>query len=97
MANEVFSWSNGGAYLSRDHIKNMKKNMRKVPIIQTKSDIYHNKEEIEAENILKNAINQKEQRAVESIVQTRKQNVDWNENIVIRLWQKIKDLLKNYK
>lgn len=52
MINEVFGWQNGKMYLSRDHIKNMKRNMRKVPIIQIKSDLYHNKEETEAENIL---------------------------------------------
>jgi hypothetical protein len=31
----------------------MKKNMKKVPTIQLKSDVYHNKEAIEAEDILK--------------------------------------------
>lgn len=32
----------------------MKKNMKKVPIIQTKKEIYHSKEAKEAEKILKN-------------------------------------------
>jgi hypothetical protein len=32
----------------------MKKNMKKVPIIQSKSDRYHLKEEQEAEKILEN-------------------------------------------
>ena len=35
----------------------MKKNMKKVPVIQLKSDIYHNKEVDEAEHILKNIPN----------------------------------------
>lgn len=30
----------------------MKKNMKKVPLIQIKSDIYHDKEVLEAEKIL---------------------------------------------
>lgn len=52
MINESFSWWGGGLYISKSHIKNMKKNMRKVPIIQTKSDIYHSKEDEEAEDII---------------------------------------------
>lgn len=52
MINESFSWWSGSLYISKSHIKNMKKNMRKVPIIQTKSDIYHSKEDEEAEDII---------------------------------------------
>lgn len=51
----------GGGYvkhLSKKEIENMKKNMKKVPIIQSKSDNYHLKEEIEAEKIL-NKIHEK--------------------------------------
>lgn len=32
----------------------MKKNMKKVPVISLKSDIYHKKEEEEAEKLLSN-------------------------------------------
>ncbi len=39
-------------YISPKEIKEMKKNMKKVPIIQLKSDIYHNKEKQEAEKLL---------------------------------------------
>ena len=46
----------GGWYrpkrLSSKEIAKMKKNMKKVPAIQLKSDIYHNKEEQEAEKLL---------------------------------------------
>jgi len=37
----------------------MKKNMKKVPIIQSKSENYHLKEEIEAEKILNKINNDK--------------------------------------
>lgn len=39
-------------YISKKEIENMKKNMKKVPIINLKSDIYHKKEIEEAEQIL---------------------------------------------
>ena len=52
MINEVFWWQNGTLSLSKTHIKNMKRNMRKVPIIQIKSDLYHKKEDIDAEKII---------------------------------------------
>lgn len=39
-------------HLSRKEIENMKKNMKKVPEIQLKTEIYHNKEIHEANNIL---------------------------------------------
>ena len=47
----------GGTYtqhLSRKEIENMKKNMKKVPVIQLKTEIYHTKEIGEAEKILGN-------------------------------------------
>jgi hypothetical protein len=45
----------GGTYkqhISKKEIETMKKNMKKVPIIETKADIYHLKEEKEAEKLL---------------------------------------------
>jgi len=39
-------------HLSRAEIEKMKKSMKKVPEIQLKSDIYHEHEITEAENIL---------------------------------------------
>lgn len=45
----------GGTYtqhISRKEIENMKKNMKQVPVIQLKTEIYHTKEINEAEKIL---------------------------------------------
>jgi len=50
------SWAyRGGTYKKRvdpKEIEKMKKNMKKVPIIELKSDVYHLKEEQEAEKLL---------------------------------------------
>ncbi|MEI6773663.1 MAG: hypothetical protein WCL18_02315 [bacterium] len=40
-------------HLSPREIEKMKKNMKKVPVIQLKTEIYHNKEIDEADKILK--------------------------------------------
>ncbi|MFA6256297.1 MAG: hypothetical protein WC606_03865 [Candidatus Absconditabacterales bacterium] len=45
----------GGTYkqhISAREIEKMKKNMKKVPIIEYKADLYHHKEEQEAEKLL---------------------------------------------
>ncbi len=45
----------GGTYkkhISSKEVEKMKKNMKKVPIIELKSDLYHLKEEQEAEKLL---------------------------------------------
>ncbi len=45
----------GGNYihhLSRKTIETMKKNMKKIPIIATKAEKYHRKEQEEAEKLL---------------------------------------------
>lgn len=39
-------------HLSSAEIQRMKKAMKKVPVLQLQSDIYHNKEAQDAENIL---------------------------------------------
>lgn len=48
----IYIWATHPKRLSRREIENMKKNMKKVPIIAAKSDIYHQKEEQEAEKLL---------------------------------------------
>ncbi len=50
----AYRWGTYKQKLSPQEIKKMKKNMKKVPIIQSKSDRYHLKEEQEAEKILEN-------------------------------------------
>ncbi len=48
----AYRWGNYKQYLSPKELEKMKKNMKKVPVIQLKSDIYHNQEANEAEKIL---------------------------------------------
>lgn len=89
MVNESFSgW--GGVYLSRSHIKNMKKNMRKVPIIQTKSELYHMWEDKEAENIISSIDNIAWNEDIVDIVDKE----EYNEEPKQWLWTKIKNLFK---
>ena len=52
MDEPVYRGGNYPQHLSKREIEKMKKNMKKVPVIQFKSDIYHKKEEEEAEKIL---------------------------------------------
>jgi hypothetical protein len=52
----------------------MKKNMKKVPIIQKKSDIYHQNQDIQAELFIENSLNKVNQH--ESKIDTIKQNND---------------------
>lgn len=54
----VYRWGNYTQYISPSQIKKMKKNMQKVPIIQSKSEKYHKKEEQEADKLL-SKINEK--------------------------------------
>lgn len=49
-----YRWGTYKQHISRKEIENMKKNMKKVPVIQLKTEIYHNKEIHEAEKILEN-------------------------------------------
>ena len=48
----VFGGWSGVQHLSASEIEKMKKSMKKVPEIQLKSDIYHNHEITEADEIL---------------------------------------------
>ncbi len=47
-----YRWGTYKQHISRKEIEIMKKNMKKVPVIQLKTEIYHNKEINEAEKIL---------------------------------------------
>lgn len=88
MVNESFSgW--GNVYLSRSHIKNMKKNMRKVPIIQTKSELYHMWEDKEAEKIISSIDNIVWNQETVDILEEEHNDIptEW-------LWTKIKNLFK---
>ena len=89
MVNESFSWQSSNLHLSRDYVKNMKKNMRKVPIIQIKSDLYHSKEKIEAENILDKV----DDLSHETIENTW--NESTNKEYKISFWSKIVKKIKN--
>jgi len=55
----AYKWGGYIQNLSPQEIKKMKKNMKKVPIIQSKSDRYHLKEEQEAEQLLSKINNNK--------------------------------------
>jgi len=48
----TYIWGSYTQNISPQEIKKMKKNMKKVPIIQSKSDRYHLIEEQEAEQLL---------------------------------------------
>ena len=50
----AYRWGMYTQHLPPKEIAKMKKNMKKVPVIQLKSDIYHTQEIHEAENILEN-------------------------------------------
>ncbi len=54
----AYTWWSFKQHLSRREIEKMKKNMKKVPLIKTKSDIYHNKEVDEAEKLLTQITNE---------------------------------------
>lgn len=49
---ESYWWGGRVKRLSPAQIRKMKENMRKVPEIQKKSDLYHRNEELAAEDIL---------------------------------------------
>lgn len=66
MWNYVWWWK---MWISKKEIENMKKNMKKVPIIQLKSDIYHKSEEVNAEKIINK---------VTEATETSRVSKDWN-------------------
>ena len=47
-----YRWWGYTQHISRKEIEKMKKNMKKVPVIQLKTEIYHTKEVNEADKIL---------------------------------------------
>lgn len=48
----AYTWGTYKQHISKKEIENMKKNMKKVPIIESKAALYHLKEEQEAERLL---------------------------------------------
>ena len=61
MSEQYYWWWNSVRKLSRSEIKKMKENMKKTPLVQEKSNIYHRLEEEKAENLLKSIIDETEQ------------------------------------
>ncbi len=53
---ESYNWGKGIRKLSKIEIRKMKENMQKTPLIQEKSDRYHHKEILEAEDILEKIV-----------------------------------------
>jgi len=53
---ESYNWGKGIRKLSKIEIRKMKENMQKTPLIQEKSDRYHRKEILEAEDILEKIV-----------------------------------------
>ena len=52
MQENYYSWSNWVKRLSKSEIRKMKENMRKTPLVQEKSEKYHNIEIEKAEDLL---------------------------------------------
>lgn len=48
----AYRWGNYTQHLSPKELAKMKKNMKKVPVIESKAHAYHLKEEQEAEKLL---------------------------------------------
>lgn len=90
---EIYFWWDNKKQISKKEIETMKNNMKKVPIIQKKSDEYHLKQEIEAEEFIKKNISNKE-KIVVKITKTNEIN-NKNHNIFKRMIKIIKNLLKN--
>ena len=89
--NEIYKW--WWQYrLSKREIETMKKNMKKVPIIQKKSDIYHQNQDIQAQLFIENSLSKVDQ--YESKIDIIKQNnIHWKNKIL----RKIKYLLLKIK
>lgn len=80
-----YVWGVYKQHISRREIENMKKNMKKVPIIQLKTEIYHNKEAEEAETILKNISQEKIQNTTNPVLS--KYQLPWYKKILRYLSQ----------
>ena len=52
MQENYYSWSSWVKRLSKSEIRKMKENMRKTPLVQEKSEKYHNIEVEKAEDLL---------------------------------------------
>lgn len=82
----AYTWGTYKQHISKREIERMKKNMRKVPAIQTKKETYHNKEVNEAEKILKNISTEEIQTINTSITQ----------EIYLPWYKKIFQHIRNY-
>ncbi len=67
-------------HISRREIEKMKKNMKKVPVIQLKKEIYHDHEIYEAEKILQQ-IDQEENLKI-PIIPLPQQHLPWYKKIL---------------
>ncbi len=51
----AYRWGGYKQTLSKEEIEKMRKNMKKIPVIESKSDLYHLKESKEAQQLLTKA------------------------------------------
>ncbi|MBU0627361.1 hypothetical protein KKH82_08360 [Patescibacteria group bacterium] len=70
----------------------MKKNMKKVPIVQKKSENYHRHEEQEAEKIIEEQLQNNDEGMIMTETQTENNGGQKNENV----FKKIVNYLKRY-
>lgn len=63
----------------------MKKNMKKVPAIQLKSDVYHNKEVIEADEILENITKTSDLKSEEQKQASKTKKLPWYQKPFYRI------------
>lgn len=81
-----YSWWWQTKHLSREEIEEMRRNMKKVPVIQLQSDVYHEKEVDAAENILGN-INDLPVTTPEQTTQESVQHISLRQQFIHRLQQ----------
>ena len=80
-------------HVSRKEIEKIKKNMKKVPVIEKKAEIYHQNQDIEAEIFIDNALNVDNitKQTIPVVKDTYEQNKEMS--LLKKLIYKIKDLL----
>jgi hypothetical protein len=84
-APNIYRWWSYAKSISRKEIETMKKNMKKVPTIQLKSDVYHNKEAVEAEEILQNINKQNDSWVEEQKQPIKTKKLPWYKKIFHRI------------
>ena len=85
---ESYWWGGRVKRLSPSQIRKMKENMRKVPEIQKKSELYHRNEELAAEDILTTQLDS----TVEN-KEVNKPNLESPTEKTKTRWEKIKSAL----